>query len=552
MLLAANGVLKNGYITLKGAFTNSFPDVDYNVTYARRRLLQMPLACIRIDFENGVSECYLVEHCPDANYPSLQALIKNIMQKNKSAKSDPLSKEVVKSLLGICQSDRERECLRYSVFKASGLSATQIRKRYGFENMKERSKQVESTLQHVKYIRESIEELAKSKDRSMLKALGIPEFSEDGDSSTDDSTDEEDQAEVGDSEPCQHHGTAHENCEYDVPQVLEIIRKSLFNYFEIFERLRECPMSYSSLVELVQTELTQQERDQLQISYEAFTLDEELNTSLKFREVNAINGEIVTDSESDDAEDICHVKTLLDDSTKQLIEKKRKSIKRQALRLQAKRIVEQNFLRRKVCRKVRGIVKQFPNIGDTIEEFVKKNNVGADQWRRTGVLTFDGNIRNAKRVTYERIRQHLQSVYKRNFSYGTTVQLCVARNKRRSSSSRYKGLAQVTTRRARKGFQLRYNPDFHWSCALYRGLQYIQMTDGTSIVNVNRDDASGFRLDTLATNKQYAAPTVRGCDVLTTHTDYVNRYRSVLQTTSYNFTGTYIIIVTDACILHIY
>ena len=31
------------------------------------------------------------------------------------------------------------------------------------------------------------------------------------------------------------------------------------------------------------------------------------------------------------------------------------------------------------------------------------------------------------------------------------------------------------------------------------------MTDGVSIVNVNRDDASGFRLDTLATHKQFAS-----------------------------------------------
>lgn len=55
MLLAANSVLSNGYVTLKSAFTQSFPSVDYNVTYARRRLLQMPLACIRIEFDSGVS-----------------------------------------------------------------------------------------------------------------------------------------------------------------------------------------------------------------------------------------------------------------------------------------------------------------------------------------------------------------------------------------------------------------------------------------------------------------------------------------------------------------
>ncbi len=74
---------------------------------------------------------------------------------------------------------------------------------------------------------------------------------------------------------------------------------------------------------------------------------------------------------------------------------------------------------------MRGITEQFPGIGTTIiiEEFVKQNNVGADKWRRTGVLTFDGNVKDAKRATYEKIRLHLQCVYKRKFSYGTTVQM---------------------------------------------------------------------------------------------------------------------------------
>ena len=533
MLHVANVVLHDGYVTLKSAFTESFPSVEYNVTYARRRLLQMPLTCIRIEYHAGVTECFLIEYYPNANYSSIQALIKSVMQKNSSSNSDPISKDVVKSLLSLCQSDRERECLRFTVFKASGLSATQICKRYGFESMTERSKVVEDTLQHAKYIRESIDELAKSKDHSMLKALGVPSDAIDSDSSTDQSTDDEQGA-----DDLSESDRQIEFVQYDLPTLVEITRNSLFNFFEIAEQLNKCPLSYSGVLDLLKPELTQEEYNQLQISYEAFCLDEQLNAEIKSREANAINGDIVTDSESDDANEICQIKTPLDDSMKKLIQKKRKSIKLKASWLKAKRIAEQNFLQRKVSRKVKGIVKEFPNIGATIEEFVKQNNVGADQWRRTGVLTFDGNVRNAKRVTYEWIRQHLQLVYKRTFSYGTTVQLCVARNRRRKSSARYKGFAQVTTRRARKGFQLRYNPDFHWSCALYRGLQYIELTDGRSIINVNRDDTAGFRLDTLATNKQYAAPAVRGSDVLTTHTDYVNRYRSVLQTTSYNFTAT--------------
>ena len=106
------------------------------------------------------------------------------------------------------------------------------------------------------------------------------------------------------------------------------------------------------------------------------------------------------------------------------------------------------------------------------------------------------------------------------------------------SSNRYKGVAKVTSRTAQKGFSLRYNPDSHWSGALYRGLTDLQFTDGQININMNRDDASGYKLDTPSTNKQFHSLTVSGKDVLTTQTDYVKKYKSVLQTTSYNFTAT--------------
>lgn len=99
-------------------------------------------------------------------------------------------------------------------------------------------------------------------------------------------------------------------------------------------------------------------------------------------------------------------------------------------------------------------------------------------------------------------------------------------------------MAKVTTRRARKGFTLRYNPDGHWSNCFYKGLNTLQYKDGRNLTNINRDDASGFRLDTLTTNKQYANAVVQGQDIVTTRTDYVNKYPSVLQTTSYNFSCT--------------
>ena len=62
--------------------------------------------------------------------------------------------------------------------------------------------------------------------------------------------------------------------------------------------------------------------------------------------------------------------------------------------------------------------------------------------------------------------------------------------------------------------------------------------DGRNITNINRDDASGFILDTVTRHKQHLVPVLHGKDILMTRTDYVNKYSSTLQTTSYNFIAT--------------
>lgn len=65
---------------------------------------------------------------------------------------------------------------------------------------------------------------------------------------------------------------------------------------------------------------------------------------------------------------------------------------------------------------------------------MRSSGVGAETWRRTGVLTFDGNRKVKRKVTFARIKTHLEEKYNTKFSYGTIVQLCVARNKRRKSA----------------------------------------------------------------------------------------------------------------------
>ena len=195
--------------------------------------------------------------------------------------------------------------------------------------------------------------------------------------------------------------------------------------------------------------------------------------------------------------------------------KKRTAIRRKATREVKKCIPEKCYLKRTKSKRVGRIQREHPDIGETIEEYVRKCGVGADAWRQTGVLTFHGNHCVGKKVTFKRTQEHLKAKYKCAFSYGTVVQLCTARNKRRKSASRYKGLVQVDQRRVRKGFG-----------------------DGTNVMNLSCDDQAGFRLDTMTTHKLHASLCLKNEDPLTTRTDYVNRYPSVLQTTSYNFPAT--------------
>ena len=246
---------------------------------------------------------------------------------------------------------------------------------------------------------------------------------------------------------------------------------------------------------MVSDTFTDEQRHLLQQSHEAFLYDRKHRMPEAKHQCAAINGEIVSDS--DDCEEYLMLNTLQTEKARELISKRRKTIKRRGRYLKHKLFAQRNFLARKRSKTVKGILRDCPDIGNVIEEYVKERNIGADAWRRTGVLTFDGNTKVKQKVTFKRIKEHVESVYKRKFAFSSIVQLCVARNCRRLSAKRYRGVARVTCRRARKGFQLKYNQDSHWSNALYRGLNIIQYTDGRHILNINRDDASGFRLDTM-------------------------------------------------------
>ena len=61
LLQIAETVLTIGFITLKQAFTTAFPTIIYT-QFNAKRLLQMPLVCLRLDYKPGKSECILIEY----------------------------------------------------------------------------------------------------------------------------------------------------------------------------------------------------------------------------------------------------------------------------------------------------------------------------------------------------------------------------------------------------------------------------------------------------------------------------------------------------------
>ena len=55
-----------------------------------------------------------------------------------------------------------------------------------------------------------------------------------------------------------------------------------------------------------------------------------------------------------------------------------------------------------------------------------------------------------KKPTFKHVKEHLERKFQKKISYGTVVQLCIARNWRRISSLRYKGVARVLQKRTKK------------------------------------------------------------------------------------------------------
>lgn len=130
----------------------------------------------------------------------------------------------------------KRECVWYAVFKASGLSATPARKRFGFESMTQWTKKLGYVIAHIKYIHTAIEKLAVTKEKAVLRNPSLScsdEESSDGNSEN--------------SESCEEEGQVITTYGDLTPQELTtLVKDSQLNWFEIAEKLEnthghQCP-----------------------------------------------------------------------------------------------------------------------------------------------------------------------------------------------------------------------------------------------------------------------------------------------------------------------
>lgn len=182
MIKAANIIIEKGICTLPYVFREVFPEVTYNTHNAKRRLLQLPVVALRIrEASSRKAEVNLMEVVRGVDYVKFQRVLGT--QASREASSSPaLTKNELRQL-SLAQSDRERELVCYTAFRASGLSATGARRHYGLDNMTERSAQVEQCIQEAEFIRESTEELAQVQVQVASRSVGLFGSSSDSDSS---------------------------------------------------------------------------------------------------------------------------------------------------------------------------------------------------------------------------------------------------------------------------------------------------------------------------------------------------------------------------------
>lgn len=174
---AAEIVLNEGVCLLSALFKQVYPGIVYKADTAMSRLLRLPLACIRIgETSDGTSHLIVMESVKGADYEKIREIYSRCLKSMGSPRL--MSKDEVKQLLTL---NREKEMLRYAIFKSSGVTQSMARKHFGFERMNERSAEVEMCIDQIKHIHESCEEMVAIRLKALQVSGDMPTVSDESD-----------------------------------------------------------------------------------------------------------------------------------------------------------------------------------------------------------------------------------------------------------------------------------------------------------------------------------------------------------------------------------
>ena len=299
---AAQMIVEGVILPMSTVSKKVFPAVTYLSVNAKRRLLQMPAVAIRIQgAKKGDSELYLMEKINGLNYEQLSEILSENAQ--KVVKQHGISKQELKQLLTITKTERERELIRYTVFKTSGVTPTKARRWLGFENMQSRALHVESCVQEVQELYEAVESLAKSQDEAVLDTFGIV-------STSSESSGHETDCSLYDADPHSDDDTMNV-CMPDNSSLAKVLHESDFNWFQFNERV-ERMMEHSNdcnvfknveefFLQIPHFRFSQSQLELIVQSHRAFEAAKRESYEDEL-EARIINGEVVSESESEDPE----------------------------------------------------------------------------------------------------------------------------------------------------------------------------------------------------------------------------------------------------------
>ena len=243
--------------------------------------------------------------------------------------------------------------------------------------MEKRASHVEESLEEAHRIRTAVDKFCHFQDQAILQSMNLQDDTSLTDKSDESTSDESSDLECTTSLKASNPINLPPSVSFE--SIEEVLKGGNYNWFEVVKFVEDrCNAEginhsaidnhlgeFYSYCQTLQLDLSISEL--LKTSHDAFNAS--CPNANEARTASLLNGDIVSDSESDDAESFLQVTSLTSQAAKNLIAKKRKCCARRAYRLKAKMIAAKRFLCRKVSKCVTTIGNCFPDIGSTIESF---------------------------------------------------------------------------------------------------------------------------------------------------------------------------------------